>query len=246
MNSRFIILGIVCLLISGVQSMYGQQYDGTSGLIHVPTADISDELTVRVGGHYLNVGMVPSGFQYNGKPYETYSYYIGFTPLSWLEVSYTEVLFKTKKTYSDQVGYYQKDRHFSFKISPFTEGVYMPLIAIGVQDPFNQEWTGERGSQHYTNYYLAVTKHCDLTIGRIGGHITYRRYNSNTHNDHWNGFVGGVDFRPSCCPMWRLICGYNGDDILVGSDLLLWRLLMLQVSMLDGRFSGGVGLSIQL
>lgn len=241
-----IALALCCTLCLHLTQTHAQQYDGMTGLVHTPTAEMSPELNLRLGGHFLQRGMTPWRFQRNGKPYETYSYYIGFTPLSWIEVAYTEVLFKTQKPNSERVGYFQKDRHFSFKVRPFKEGKYWPAVAIGTMDPLHQEWSGERGSQNFACYYVAFTKHIDAHIGEFGLHGTLRKYKGSTKNSQWDGPVGGLTFRPACYKDIRLIAEYNGDQFILGTDVKLFRLLKAQASYMDGYISAGLCLNLQL
>lgn len=240
-------LVLVCMCFClHVAKSHAQQYDGMTGLVHSPTAEMSKELNLRLGAHFLQRGMAPWRFQRKGKAYETYSYYIGFTPLSWIEVAYTEILFKTPKPNSERVGYFQKDRHFSLKVRPLKEGNYWPAVAIGTMDPLHQEWSGERGSQNFACYYVACTKHVHGHLGKLGMHATLRKYKASTLNTQWNGLVGGLTFRPAYCSDWRLIAEYNGEQLIFASDVRLFRMLKAQASYMDGYISAGLCLSVQL
>lgn len=57
----------------------------------------------------------------------------------------------------------------------------------------------------------------------------------------------GITYRPSFARNLRVIAEYTENEINVGADCLLWRHLLLQISLQDGKyFSGGVCFCINL
>ncbi len=241
--------------LMGFSSVCAQQYTGMSGLIHVPSADMDEVGVARIGAHFLNREFTPDmRFNFNGK-YHTISHYLSITPFRWIEIGYTCTLQKGLKNEGKDgctdVGFYYKDRYFSLKIQPIKESRWWPSIAIGTNDPItygnNKEDLSEKGkNQIFCNYYLAATKHLDLKGHSLGFHLAYRHW-KRSYNSKWNGPVGGITYQPSFQKNLRLITEYTGDDVNVGFDWKLWKHLLIQSSLQNGKyFSGGVCFCINL
>lgn len=211
-----------------------QQYTGTSGLIHVPSAEMYHEGDAVIGAHFLNKNMMPDvGFLYNGEKYNTFDYYVGLTPFSWLELSYV----CTERIRSkDSQGNIQwsKDRYASVKIQPLKEGKYYPAVAIGCNDIWTAAFYKDLPNVqlYYTNVYIAATKHFNFSDNVLGVTLTYRHFYRG-YNSKWNGLVGGITFRPAFFPQGRLIAEYTGNEFLLGMDMLLWQHIRLQASVMD-------------
>lgn len=87
-------LAFLCLCFCTV--LKGQALYGTSGLLHMPTADMQKDKTVMLGGNVLDKH--PLSTYWNNKNYTyTYNYYINVTIFPWLEVAYTCTLVKGVK-----------------------------------------------------------------------------------------------------------------------------------------------------
>lgn len=246
---------------------FAQQYTGMSGLIHVPSADMDKAGVARVGAHFLNREFTPDGgFNYGGK-YHTMSHYLSITPFSWLEIGYT-CTFQKGKAIDDLTGqvmegkakYRFKDRYFSLKLQPLKEreGKWWPSLAVGTNDPYGTDGNngtgkeevkpskGDGKSQYFANFYVAASKHFDLKGNALGVHLAYRHW-KRSYNDKWNGPVGGITFQPSFQKNLRLIAEYTGDDVNIGFDWKLWKFLLLQSSLQNGKyFSGGLCFCINL
>ncbi len=236
-----------CVLISSAQ-----QYTGMSGLIHVPTAEMDKEGDARIGAHFLNREMTPdeSYFYSNGKKYHTFSHYISLTPFSWIEVGYTCTLLRKKSKPNDSsIGHYgQKDRYFSLKLRPLKEGKWWPAIAVGCNDFWDSRASvsGEGGELYFGNLYVAASKHIDFGPHEVGVHVAYRHYRRD-YNKKWDGAIGGITYRPPFARNLRVMAEYTGNEINAGVDCLLWRHLLLQVSLQDGKyFSGGLCFQMNL
>lgn len=232
-------------------SIFAQQYTGISGLVQTPSADMYNSGDARIGAYYLDNSMLPAKrFTYYGKPYNTADFYIALTPFSWLEMSYSIVLMKGVGGESKKRDVYQqKDQSFSLKVRPLREGRYWPGIALGCNDPFT---TG--GSQYFSNFYAAATKHVEIHKHELGATIAYRRY-VKAYNKKWNGFsnsrwdgvTAGITYSPAFYRPLRAVVEWTGAEINVGLDCLLWKHLMVQVALIDRRhFSGGLAYTLNL
>lgn len=247
------ILFVLTMSIFSSSPIYSQLYTGMSGLIHVPSAEMGNEGDARIGTYFLGKHFTPDfGFSYDGKKYNTMSFYLSATPFKWMEFGYTFTLFKTlAKGYSETPKYNQKDRYFSIKLNPIRESKYIPAIVIGGNDIFSTAFKstmegGEDGNYYFSNYYIAVTKHIRLNRNIIGINVAYRKWKRD-YNSKWEGVVGGITFQPSFQKNLRAIAEYTGDDINIGFDWLLWKHLLIQSSLQNGKyFSGGICFQMNL
>lgn len=255
---------LTLILLASLTTVSAQQYTGMSGLIHVPSADMDKAGEIRIGAHFLNKESTPDrGFNYEGK-YNTLSHYLSITPFSWMEIGYTCTLQKGKAINIDgkvQEGTPRlrfKDRYFSIKIQPLKEDKWWPSIAIGSNDPYGTSGTtgtgkeaektinGDGLSQYFGNFYIAATKHFSMQSHTVGVHLSYRKW-KRSYNNKWNGPVGGITYQPSFQKNLRLIIEYTGNEVNVGFDWKLWRHLLIQSSLQNGKyFSGGLCYQLNL
>lgn len=234
---------------------YAQLYTSLSGLINIPSADMNKEGDARIGCYFMNKHFTPDdngtyGFIYEGKKYNTIDFYLSLTPFQWLELGYTFTLQKSLLEGYDKPKYNQKDRYFSIKLNPLREGKYHPAIAIGSNDfigsPAKRHAQGGSGAGYFCNYYIAATKHFKPGKHDIGVHLAYR-YCPTVFSEKWEGMVGGITFQPSFQKNLRAIAEYTGDDINIGFDWLLWKHLLIQSSLQNGKyFSGGICFQMNL
>lgn len=224
----------------------GQQYTGTSGLIHTPSAEMKPGGTAVIGGHFINKNSLPGNWPtYKGNLYHTFDYYLGIALFDWVELSYT-CTEKKNSGDGDWGGFGQKDRYFSVKFRPLGEGKWWPAIALGMNDIYTgaPSVTVESGGQYFFgNAYVSLTKNFHLGRQVIGVTASYRRYIQEA-NFKWNGIVGGVFWRPSFLPQMRLIAEYSGAGVNFGIDALVWKFLLLQVSVCDCKYING-GICLQ-
>lgn len=227
-----------------------QQFTGISGLVHVPSAEMHQEGDARFGTHFMDKSMLPdTGFLYRGDKYNTYDYYLGLTPFSWLEISY--VCTKRMDMVDGKPEYNRKDRNASFKIRPIKEGKYWPAVAVGCNDAGSSVAARITGSNtsvqlYFQNYYIAATKHFEFSGNELGVDIAYRHYYRG-YNAKWNGLVGGVTFRPAFFPQGRAMLEYTGNEFVLGVDALLFKHLFLQASLMDFQhLSLGFGFQMNL
>lgn len=249
MKKRIFFIGV---LLSFVVAASAQQYTSMTGLIHVPSAEMNKKGDARIGFHFLDKHFVAEEvFTYKGEQYNTSTHYLNITPYSWIELGYTCTLMKGSK--NGKTGFYHKDRYFSIKIRPLKEDKWWPSIAVGSNDPIttsknkdNEDVVEEKRNMIFCNYYLAVTKHFSISNSSLGVHFAYRHW-KRSYNSKWNGIVGGITYSPSFAKNLRAIVEYTGDDINIGADCLLWKHLLLQASLQEGKyFSGGVCFQMNL
>ena len=245
----------MCVLMCGITSATAQEYNGTGGLLHVPSADTDAPGTFRGYAYFLGKQFTPTQLQQGGEKYNTFSYGVGVTVFSWLELSYQAALLKMEKygNAGDPIGYYNEDRHVNIKLRPLKEGKWWPAIALGWDDV--GRWasmkTGNNLNNYFQNLYIVGTKHFDIRGHQLGAHLAYRYYTTNRNKKH-TGIAGGITYTPRIGESlqdpkaWlqrpRFIVEWDGTGVNVGADVLLWRHLFVQAAFVHGcGFTGGLG-----
>ncbi|MBR3624885.1 MAG: YjbH domain-containing protein [Bacteroidaceae bacterium] len=243
-----------------------QYYVGTTGLLHMPTADMQKDKTVMIGGSFLNKKVIPVHWTY-----DTFNYYFDITIFPWLEISYDLTLHKglpnsywPKRTWGKFVN---QDRQFSARFRLWKEGWYYdwtPQVVFGTNDPGSHEDHGGGGiiidddnnTNHFTRFFLAATKHLIFDgIGEIGAHavLIYSRedYNYFTRpavganfeiqlleTDKWQKWVNGLN----------LMGEFDGEGINLGASYKIWRdNINVIVELHECKyFSGGIFFKLHL
>mgnify|MGYP000628769169 FL=1 len=200
-------LAFLCLCFCTV--LKGQALYGTSGLLHMPTADMQKDKTVMLGGNVLDKH--PLSTYWNNKNYTyTYNYYINVTIFPWLEVAYTCTLVKGVKGnyWPEQTWgkFRNQDRNFSGRLRLWKEGwwkEWTPQIVLGANDVIGDSWNGgslskpselNYGNGFLNRYYLAITKHFYFeNVGTLGAHLSW--IYSNRFDNKLNNPAFGANFR---------------------------------------------------
>ena len=226
---------IICLsLIWGILLTAQAQYCiGTTGLLHLPTADMQPDKTLMVGGGWLNKAATPDCWYY-----DTPNYYVNITFLEFFEISYDCTLWSgdwIAKAYgisrTSVKKWANQDRNFSARLRVLKEGQFwkwMPQVVVGANDVLHtssQEDSGKIGvsstkNGHWGRWYMAFTKHLSFPgIGTLGAHV------AGMYNDRkeflYKGVGVGADFKldlaPGMLPDW-LTAAANTLDVMAEYD----------------------------
>lgn len=265
-----ILVCLVCICF-GIDS-FAQFTYGTTGLLHMPTADMQRDKTFMFGSNYLDKH--PLSTYWNNKSYtHTYNYYLNITIFPWLEVAYTCTLVKgidgssywPKQTWGKFVN---QDRNFSGRLRVWKEGWWKdwtPQIVLGANDPGSFDGNGggninfnqDEGTHNYFNrFYLAITKHLDYqNIGELGIHAAY--IYSRASGLPYDGPAIGSNFRfrfPESSFINKALNGlnlmaeYDARTINVGFNYAFWKdRINLAAELNDGKYlSAGIYFKICL
>ncbi len=225
---------ILFIFICATTKVCAQFPYGTTGLLHMPTADMQRDKTFMTGGSLLGQEATPDAWNY-----KTWNYYVNITFFPWMEVGYTCTLLRMN---SPELGinneFTNQDRNFSLRLRLWKEGwwnQWTPQIVIGSNDPittaFEGNGVGETGNGYWNRYYLAATKHIPfLGIGDLGLHASYV-YNKRKEY-HLNGPAFGANFRfalPETSIVYKAINGldlraeYDSRTINIGGQYSFWK-----------------------
>jgi len=237
-------IATILALLFMVERVSAQEYQGTTGLLHVPSAETAKVGSFRGYMHILSSHFTPDRLRFQGSKYHTFNYGIGITAFSWLELSYSASLLKMHKNgnKNGEVGYFNEDRRVNVKFRPIKEGPWWPAVAVGMDDigRFERISDDDNRNNYYQNVYGVLSKHFDIKGSELGVHAGYIYYISKI-NKELRGVVGGLTFRPSFFRSLRFVAEYDAKYVNVGSDVLLWRHLFLQACLVGGRsITGGI------
>lgn len=231
-------LGVTCLLLLLVGSAKAQFTYGTTGLLHMPTADMQKDKTFMAGGGYLNSHATPARWSY-----DTWNYYINITFFPWLEVAYTCTIFDEMiKRGQYNIHMKNQDRNFSGRLRLWKEGwwkEWTPQIVIGANDVLHGsgeggdigavEGSGIGGNTFYQRYYIAATKHLSWH-GEWGIHAAYVYSKRIGHK--FNGPAIGVDYQfvlPGEETWQKAVNGlnlmgeYDSKYVNIGARYTIWK-----------------------
>ena len=254
----------VFLLCMIWQEGFSQYVYGTTGLLHMPTADMQRDKTFLFGASYLDVAATPAHWNYH-----TFNYYINITIFPWLEIGYTCTLHKAEhgSTYfppSVWGKYCNQDRQFSGRLRIWKEGwwkEWTPQIVLGANDPSTNDilgnsdkddygigGVGEMGNGHWNRYYIAGTKHFYFkNRGELGIHVAYL-YNKRK-DYHLNGpavgvnfhfYLSGTNFFVKALNNLNVMAEYDSRTINCGLKYSFWKdYINAVVEMTECKHSSG-------
>lgn len=218
----------IILMITSLIPCRAQTVIGTNGMMNVPTADMRPAGTFDGGASFIQKELLYE------KNYNTYLYYVSFTPFPWLSVTFSETLLKTRKSKTEpQIGFYQQNRSSAIRIQPLKEGKYWPAVVLGGNDIISS--TNQNLLNHYRCFYGVVSKHFPINnIGTFEATVGYAHpYKKGTTYD---GVMGGLTFAPAFFPDMRVMGEYDTQGYNFGLSAFLFR--HLNVTCFTREFKG--------
>lgn len=224
MKKLLVVLGIClygCLVKTHAQFTYG-----TTGLLHMPTANMQKDKTFMAGGGYLNKYATPERWYYN-----TWNYYINITFVPWLEVAYTCTIFDEIVPWRNNIHMVNQDRFFSGRLRLWKESWWRdwtPQIVVGGNDVLHGSDKGGQigtvesaGNTFFQRYYIAATKNLSWN-GNWGIHAAYIYSKRIGHK--FNGTAIGVDYQFALPETSFLNKAVNGLNLMVEYDSKLMNI----------------------
>lgn len=211
--------GVALLLALSFLPASAQTVIGTPGLMNIPTAEVREGCTFDGGVSFMQKDLQAENMYYN-----TWLYYINFSPFSFFDLTLRETLIKTQKSASDpRVGFYQQDRSLSLRVRPIREkeGKWWPSVLVGANDFFSAH-----GDSYYAAVYGVVTK--TLPLKRVGTFSVTAGFAKPIRAGLlYDGVFGGASFSPNFAPMVRVMGEYDTRGVNVGLGAQLFRHLNL-------------------
>lgn len=203
---------------------------GVTGLLNSPTATMSADGTVKIGGNYLNSHMTPDTWQYN-----TFNYYVNITFLPFLEAALTSTAFKLRGSSK----FNNVDRSVSVRFRLLKEHRLLPSLVVGSNDLLtsNREnyFSPDRGNKYFGMHYVAASKHFSVLDTRLGIHGAYNLLSSTKQTLH-NPVSGGISINPQFARNLTLMAEYDTRDVNLGGSYLFFDTFYFQFFMQDFRY----------
>lgn len=228
MKKKILVLLSLIIPYMGIQAQYSI---GMSGLLNMGNAKMNETGTFMGGGNFVPQELMNGRLNYN-----TGNYFVSITMFSFLEASYSCMLFKAA-LYGREAKLNQQDRSLSLKICPLKEGKYHPAIAIGVNDPFSDA----NGENYLSKIYGMATKTVELgNENRIAATIGYyyplkQKEMLRTHE----GVCGGISYTPGFCKELKVMAEYDSKRFNVGAAIRLWKHLSIHAFTSDFKCIAG-------
>jgi hypothetical protein len=181
-------LGAVVLLLTSSFYLNAQSTLGVTGLLNSPSADMSPDGTVKIGGNFLPKGFLPDTWDYN-----TFNYFLNITPVPFAEIAITNTALD-----NFNIGRItNQDRAICIRLRPLKEGKYWPAVVVGSNDVLTTSSGIETGAgnKYFGTTYLALSKHFDLNGNTFGIHAAYNIPVSDYSQQKFP-ISGGVSFTP--------------------------------------------------
>jgi hypothetical protein len=210
-------------------SIYAQSLTGLSGYFKIPSAYISEDAQLSIGGSIFNKRYQ----QYSGYQKDDAAAYIliGYLPRLELSLRITRAI----GAYSPSSNF---DRMISGKLLIVEEGEYVPAFSLGLQNPFSTE----ESANHFNSTYFVVSKlfqlssilNTSFTVGRGFDWIKAADY-------EFIGFFGGAEIKIS--PIENLNMSLIFENTGLVSNIALKFIIFKHFVLLAG-FEGLNALSI--
>lgn len=203
---------------------------GTTGLLHMPSAEMQKDKTVMIGGNFLNKENVPATWW----GHNTYNYFLNVTILPCLEIAYVCTLVKGKEgnywPESTWGKFTNQDRYFSVKLRAIKEGQfskYMPAVVLGANDALTTSSlssTGAASNGFFSRFYVVASKHEELKgLGEVGLHLAYLYNRKEKKELPYNGVAVGASFKPEFHKDLKLIVEYDNISVNGGFLYSIWK-----------------------
>ncbi len=225
------LLPVVFCLFFFINPANSQSTLGVTGLLNSPTATMSPEGTVKIGGNFLNTNMTPDTWDYN-----TFNYYLNITFLPFFEAALTNTAFDL---FQEGRKFNNVDRAVSLRFRILKEKSFIPSIVVGSNDILtsNKEnyFSPDNGNKYFGMHYIAASKHFDVNNSKFGIHAAYNILSSTKFSLKYP-VSGGITFNPGFARNLTLIAEYDTKDFNLGGNILLFNTLFFQFFVQDMKY----------
>lgn len=236
-NDTYLLKKLPAILLSVVFSVFlfsteltAQTTLGVTGLLNSPSATMSEDGTVKIGGNFLNTNMTPNTWNYN-----TFNYFVNITFLPFFEVALTNTAFKL----GGSENFNNVDRAISVRLRVLKEHKYLPSVVVGSNDLLtsNREnyFSPTKGNKYFGMNYVAASKHVIFNENKLGFHTAYNILSSKKQTLD-NPISGGITFTPSFARDLAVIAEYDTRDFNLGGSYLLFKTFYIQAFVQEFKY----------
>ncbi len=211
-----------------------QSLSGLSGLLNIPTAEITSDGRINIGANYLE----RNHLKYAGGKKDVIAPFVTIGFLPFLEVS---IRITRQLNYSGES--HVMDRMFSCKIKFINEDNFLPVVALGLHNPYS---TDPR-AKHFTATYFVLSKNIEINSFINKFHVTlgYGSEIIEAEDYQYVGLFGGVSL--TIFKSIEIMGEYDAERFNAGFRFTLFNHIKLLGGVMDFKhFSGGAAVSFVL
>lgn len=230
LNNKLRRLGATLLLLASSICSYSQSSMGMSGLLNSPSAVLSSEGMVKIGGNFLHEQLTPDHWDYN-----TFNYFLNITFFPFVELAITN----TALDLYNEGKFTNVDRSICVKLRILKEGKYYPALAIGSNDVITSNtenlFDPGNGNKYFGTHYIAVSKHFKFSFATLGLHGAYNMLSSTKQKINFP-ISGGISLSPTFLKNFNFIAEYDTRNFNLGGNITLFKHLFIQVFVQDLKY----------
>lgn len=213
-----------------------QSLTGTTGLVSIPTAEMTGDGAVAAGVNVLDERY--NGHQFDGR-FDGYAVMVQYVSVGFLP--FAEVGLRLTRLVDYPEPQALGDRMVSVRVRVLEERAFTPAVVIGAHDLV--------GTQIYHSIYVVGSKDLDFlpVLGNVSVHAGY--------GDDWRGIrakgrqfqgvFGGIAIEPQ--PWVALLVEHDAERVNAGVRLRPWKGLAVLAALQGGDgLSGGVSYTHRL
>jgi len=233
-----ILFFLVFLQFSGRAT--AQSLTGTTGLFHIPTAELMPDRTFMAGVHQIPVehSLYGRGLHDNRYGFAT----LTFLPRIELMFRYTYMLGVDR---SSRTSGPFMDRMVAARVLILRESGNRPALLFGMHDP--GQAFDIAANKYFGANYLVTTKNFSAAGFSSGLHAGYAFGLFNETTQVYDGFFGGMSISHAKIPWFELMAEYDSFRWNAGAKLLILNRVQLLAGLMElKRPAGGISYRVTL
>jgi len=234
----------VCLifLITSVysESSMAQSLSGTTGLFHIPTAEMMPDRTIMAGLNQMpaEYSLYGGGIRDNRSGFVT----VTFLPRVELMFRYTYLLGVDRS--SPTSGPFM-DRMVAGRLLILRENGSRPALLLGVHDPGMA--VDLAVNKYFGANYLVSSKNLDAAGFSAGLHLGYAFKMLNEETQVFDGIFGGISLSHQQLPWFQIMAEHDSFRWNAGAKLLLLNRIQIMAGLMElKRPAGGISYRVTL
>ncbi|WP_158551540.1 YjbH domain-containing protein [Rhodohalobacter sp. SW132] len=217
-----------------------QSLTGTTGLFHIPTAEMMSDRTFMAGVH-----QIPAKYSLYGRGLHDNRY--GFATLTFLPrielmFRYTYLLGVDR---SSRTSGPFMDRMVAARVLIIRESGYRPALLFGVHDP--GQAFDVAANKYFGANYLVTTKHFSAAGFRAALHAGYAFDLFNEATQVYDGLFGGMSLSHQALPWFEIMAENDSFRWNAAAKLLILNRVQLMAGLMELKNpAGGISYRVTL
>lgn len=234
---RFLLLG--CLLVGCTFEVHSQSISGTTGLFHIPTAEMMPDKTVMIGYTHLPKEVTT----YRPGQYDNRLGYATVTFLPRLEVMF-RYTYDLGAPRGPDISLFM-DRMVAARVLLLKQRRYLPAVVFGMHDPGLS--VDLAANSYFGANYLVASKMLQPFGFILGLHSGLAFDLLGEETQTMKGLFGGLSVSHSAIPWATAMVEHDSNRLNAAVKLLFMGHLQVMAGLMDMQYpAGGIGMQIQL